>query len=465
MTAAAVMWSAGAQAGQTAVPALSATVPASQAAPAGQPVLLDLQKAVEIALSENPTIKVADLEIARQDYVRGETLSNHLPQLSAGGQYVRSIVKQEMAKGISFGADNTFTATADLTVPLFAKSVYATLKMNEAQMLSAVEAARASRIELVNEVKKAYYNILLAQQSLEVLRESESTVQETVDNTRSMYENGLASEYDLLSAEVQLSNLRPNIIQTENSIVLAKMLLKMYMGMPQNVDIQLAGTLDGFSETVSAADVPLSTDSQYNSDLRALDLQIDVLDRQLKVVNSQRWPTVAAFGQFIMTGNDMERFDFGSIAGGSASGGSSKGFWWQHPLSVGVSISVPIFSGLKTNKQAKQVKNSAAQLRLQRDYLEESVNVEIRNSINSLIAAREMMYANEKTVAQADKAYAIAQTRYNSGVGTILELNSSELDRTRAHLNYSQSIYDYLSARADYDRTMGYEFIPGQKGE
>ena len=101
------------------------------------------------------------------------------------------------------------------------------------------------RIDLTAEVKKAFYNILLAEQSLAVLRESEATVQRTVDDTQVQYKHGLASEYDLLTAQVQLSNLKPTILQTENSIKLAKLMLKMYLSIPEQVEIEVSdGKID-----------------------------------------------------------------------------------------------------------------------------------------------------------------------------------------------------------------------------
>ncbi|MDE5691423.1 MAG: TolC family protein, partial [Alistipes sp.] len=144
---------------------------------------LTLAQAVDLALSENPTIEVAELEVERYDYVKRQSWGNLLPQLSVSGSYQRSIVKSEMRGGISFGADNTFALQGDLTLPLFAPQIYRTMKLNDTQMAAAVEAARNSRITLAAEVKKAFYNILLAEQSLEVLRESQATVQRTVDDT------------------------------------------------------------------------------------------------------------------------------------------------------------------------------------------------------------------------------------------------------------------------------------------
>lgn len=471
----------------------------AQSAPSSPDTVLELtlDEALTIALSENPTIRVADLEIERQDYVRKETLGNLYPNLSATGSYNRAIVHQQMSRdGLSFGADNTITATASLTVPLFAPAVYANLKLNRAQMEAAVEAARSSKISLANEVKKAYYGILLAEQSLEVLYDSEKMVQQTVDNTRIMFENELAAEYDLLTAEVQLSNLQPTIIQTKNSLEISRMMFRMLLGLPQETEFRIVGNLDSCMTDLMSAGVQFSTDISNNSDLRTLDIQEQMLNHQIKLINSQRMPTVAAFGQATLTGNDMGDLNlfsgggdpvipnpadyptllpiyedlnkwFYNSLGGMMGGGDSEpatGFWWQHPVTVGVQISVPIFSGNKNVNQVRQARNSISQLRLQRGYLEESLKLQAKSSINNIFAAREKMYANEKTVDQAQKAYDISKVRYEGGAGTILELNSSQLSLTQAKLNHSQAIYDYLSAQADYDKTVGKEFDPEMTG-
>ena len=435
---------------------------------------LTLQEAIDLALSENPTIKVADLEVERYDYVRKETLGNLYPSLSASGTYTYAVVKSEISKGLSFGADNTIAASAEVGLPLIMPSVWSSIKLTKIQMENAVEQARASRIDMVNAVKKAYYNILLAEQSLAVLRSSEATVSKTVEDTRVQYEHGLASEYNLLTAEVQLSNLQPSIIQTANSIDVAKRLLKMYLSLPENIDIALVGSLDDFRDAILNGGEELSTDISENSTLKQLDIQSELLQQNLKLTQTARMPTLVAFGQFAYSGNDMERLNLGAMMGGGAAGGATggatgttpdagtaesvkKSFYWQHPISVGLSLSVPIFSGFKNTNKVKQVRNQIRQLEIQREYLAKSTDVQVRSSINNLLTAREKMFANEKTVAQAQKAYDISNARYKAGAGTILELNSAELSLTQAKLNYSQAIYDYISAKADYDQIVGKE--------
>ncbi len=388
---------------------------------------LTLGEAVDLALSENPTIKVAELEIERFDYVKRQTWGNLLPQLSASGSYQRSIVKSEMRGGISFGADNTFAVQGDLSLPLFAPQIYRTMKLNDTQMAAAVEAARGSRITLVAEVKKAFYNILLAEQSLEVLRESQATVQRTVDDTKLQYDNGLASEYDLLTAQVQLSNLHPTILQTETSVKLAKLLLKMYLSIPEDIEIEVEGELDGMRDQVLAGTDGLTADVTENSDLRTLELQQELLQRQLKVANANRLPTLGAFGSATYTGNDMEPF----MGMGSTDGAK---FFWTHPITVGVQLSVPIFAGLTKMNKSREIKNQIKQISLQRTYAEQQINVQMQSALNDLLTAREKMFAQEQTVAQARKAYSISDTRYRAGAGTILELNSAQLAQTQAQL-------------------------------
>lgn len=436
---------------------------------------LTLQEAIDLALSENPTIKVADLEVERYDYVRKETLGNLYPSLSASGTYTYAVVKSEISKGLSFGADNTIAASAEVGLPLIMPSVWSSIKLTKIQMENAVEQARASRIDMVNAVKKAYYNILLAEQSLAVLRSSEATVSKTVEDTRVQYEHGLASEYNLLTAEVQLSNLQPSIIQTANSIDVAKRLLKMYLSLPENIDIALVGSLDDFRDAILNGGEELSTDISENSTLKQLDIQSELLQQNLKLTQTARMPTLVAFGQFAYSGNDMERLNLGAMMGGGAAAGGATGgatgttpdagtaeavkksFYWQHPISVGLSLSVPIFSGFKNTNKVKQVRNQIRQLEIQREYLVKSTDVQVRSAINNLLTAREKMFANEKTVAQAQKAYDISNARYKAGAGTILELNSAELSLTQSKLNYSQAIYDYISAKADYDQIVGKE--------
>jgi outer membrane protein TolC len=179
-------------------------------------------------------------------------------------------------------------------------------------------------------------------------------------------------------------------------------------------------------------------------------------------------PTLAAFGQVSLIG--QERVDLSGLMGGmggggaqqqamTRAGGNQSKFWWQVPISVGAQINIPIFSGLKKTNQLREARNQISQLELQREYAEEGIRLQVNQSINNLLTQRETMLSNEVVVAQANKAYSISKSRFDAGAGTMLELNNALLVMTQAQLNYSQSIYNYLTAYAEYERILGIDYM------
>ncbi len=415
---------------------------------------LTVDKAVAIALSENPTIKVAELEIERYDYVRRATYGALLPQLSASGDFRRTLKNQSMAEGFTLGSNqyNTISASADLSLALFVPAVYRTMKMNKMEAEAAVESARSSRIDLTAAVKQCFYNILLAEQSLVVMESSLETAAQTVKETQIKFDSGLASEYDLLTAQVQQSNITPTTIQLRSSIVIAKNLLKMYLSIPADVDVEVDGNLESIKGDVLMSFSDISDNISGNTTLRAMDIQSDILAQSRKLSNSSRMPTLVAWGNYTYTGNNMGSFSF---SGADAS--TSNSYFWQGPANVGLTLSVPIFAGLTNVNKARQITNQIEQLKLQRSYTEQSLQVGVQTAISDLVTSREQMLAQEVVVEQAQKAYAISDSRYKAGAGTILELNSARLALTQAELNHSQAIYDMLVARSEYDKIIGKE--------
>ena len=428
-------------------------------ASAQQKLELTLDEAIGIALSDNPTIQVANLEVERYDYVRKQALSSLYPQVDATAQYSLALRRQEMAQGLSFGGKNTFNVAGTVSLPLFVPSVYRQLKMTRTQMEMAVESVRANRIDMIAAVRASYYNILLAEQSLTVLEEAALTTDRVVKNTEDLYKNGLAAEYDYLTARVQRSNLDPQILQVKNGIELAKLQLKMFLSIPEEVEIDVVGTLDDFKD-MALLGADYNVDIENNTTIKTLDLQLELLDHQEKLIQTTRMPTVAAFGQISLIG--QERSDLGGLLGGMTGGTTTEEqskFWWQYPISVGAQINIPLFAGFKKTNQLREVRNQREQLRLQRDYAEEGIRLQVQQSVNTLLTARSMMLSNAETVLQAEKAYQISLTRYEAGAGTILELNSAQLSLTQAQLSYSQSIYDYLAAYAEYEKALGKDSV------
>jgi outer membrane protein TolC len=436
-----------------------------------QALELGLQEAIEIALDENPTIRVAGLEIERQRYVKNETIGNFLPSLTAEGSYTRAIEQATMG-GMSFYGPDTWQGGATVGMPLVVPALFQTLKLNDQQMRAAVEAARASKLDMVNQVRKAYYGILMAEEALAVLRSSEAMVAKTVDDTRTKFQNELASEYDLVTAEVQLSNIQPLKYQAENGLQSAQKMFRMLLGLPEDTEFGLKDNLRDLAQS-AAGEALERSDVSANSDLRAMDIQHNLLKRQLGLLRTQRMPSLVAFGNVTFMGQ-VQRDVFSSMSSLGpeivnqvleAMGQSPRplppptpvreSFEWQHPINVGARLSVPLFAGFTNVSRERQLKNTIKQLELSRDYLEEGVQVQADNMRANVGTAYGKMQAGAQTITQAQKGYDISKVRFDGGMGTILELNSAELALTQARMNYAQAVYDYLSAQADYEKIVG----------
>ncbi|MDR2814561.1 MAG: TolC family protein [Prevotellaceae bacterium] len=423
---------------------------------------VDLKKALEIALNDNPTIKIADKEIERVDYSQKAAWYGLLPSLSGTGQYTRNVELQTMALGgtsIKIGQDNAINLGLSLSIPIVAPALWKSIQLTTLEMQLAAEKARASKITLRSDVTKAYYNVLLAQDSYKTLQESYSIARENYDLAKHRYETGMAAEYDYISAEVQMNNLLPNLLQVENGIVQARMYLKVLIGLSVEVALETEGNLADFEKSVTAADISREFLLNNNSDLVQLGIQQQQLQKSLQLQRTQHLPTLAAFGniQYQGMGDDDDKMgsDMMSPQQTVVIPGGLK--WYDPAASIGLQLNVPIFSGFSNTIKEKQIKIQAKELELQREYLESTLTVQARTALDNMNKAVRQMESNKKAVELAEKGYRIAGNRYNTGMGTMLELNNSALALMQSKFSYHQAISDYLSAKADYEKIVGQE--------
>lgn len=415
---------------------------------------LDLATALTIAHDNNPTIKIAELEIERVDYSKREALGNLLPSLSASGQYTNNIMKSVMFMPESFadlmhgqkymeiGYKNSYTATVSAALPLVNFSLWEQIKSKQNEIDIIIEKSRASKLDMTKQVKDAYFAVLLAKNSLNVLERSINNAKETLKTTKASYEQGVVSEYDYIRAQVQVNNLNPTYISAKNGLDLAILQLKMILSLPTEQEISLKENLEDFSEKVTEINLNEST-AENNSDLRQLDLNIVSLQNSLRLVNSQHLPSLSAFGQYSYL-TQAEDYNFAD-------------YNWVGSAAVGLQLNIPIFNGRTVVNKAKQIKISLQELQLQKEYLKEGIDLQIQAAINSMKAAKEQLEANKDAIKQAERGYEIAKVRYQTGAGTILELNDSELSMTQANLTYQQSLYDYLVAQSNLEKVLGKE--------
>lgn len=415
---------------------------------------LDLETALRIAHDKNPTIKIADIEIQRVDYAKKEAIGALLPSLNAVGQYTDNVMKQVMFMPESFSAlmggqkymemgyKNSYNGVLSTQIPIVNFTLWQNIKNKQNDIDIIIEKSRASKIEMTKQVKDAYYGVLLSKSSLKVLEQSHKNALETLKNIENSYKQGVVSEYDFIRAQVNVNNLNPILINAKNGVDLAIMQLRMILSLPAEQNIETQETLESFNKNISLfSQIDKETALTQNSDLKILDYNITALENQLKLINTQHLPMLSASGNYIYQ-TQSEDFNF-------------KEYNWVSSASIGLQLTVPLFSGMQKVNQAKQVKMAIKGLQLQREYAKDGINLQIQAAINQMKAAKEQLNVNKDAIKQAERGYEIAKVRYQVGSGTILELNDSELSLTQSSLNYQQSIYNFLSAQANVEKIMG----------
>jgi outer membrane protein len=414
---------------------------------------VSLPKAIEIAMSQSPTIKVANKEITRVDYSKKEKFAALFPTINGSGTYSRNFQKQKSVISfngsptvLEFGVDNSMSAGVSASLPIIAPTLWATLKMTEYDAQLALETSLSSKIALVNQVTKAYYTLLLAQDSYDVFVKSYNN---TAENTRVIldkYKQGVLSEYEWIRADVQTRNAQSNIVSAQSAVNLSKQQLKMLMGLNMFSEIKVEGKLSDFEQNMYGDVMKLDTIAlRSNTDLKQFDIKSKQLDQTLELQKTMWYPTLGANINYSYTsmGNDAAKLSD----------------YIKFPASsLNLSLSIPIFQGGSKHYKYKQLKIQQDELKDQRDNLKKGIELQMITSLDNIKKAIEKIESNKKAMSQAEKAMVISKKRYEVGSGTFLDITNSELAYIQAGLTYNQSIYDYLTAKSDLEKLFGNDF-------
>lgn len=429
--------------------------------------VLTLDECIYIALSENPTVKVADLEVVKVRYSRQETLAALLPNVSFSGQYNRTLKKQvaymnldgfgggdtegeaptEEAgesrgdKGFEMGLDNSYSMGFSASMPLIAPQMWASMKLSDVEIESAVEKSRASRLDMVNQVKNAYYALLFA-------IDSKRTVQQSYDMARTTYESyvnrqavGDASEYDVLRASVAMQNIEPELYQCEIAIRQARLQLAILMGMDVNTPFTVAGDLEQYSTDMYEHALSLQADLTNNTQLIQNQIQMRQLRQTLSYQRAAWYPTLSVTGNYMWNS--------------SSNGSPFSNFRWTPYSVVGLQLTIPLYTGGARYSRVRQAQVALDQMEFTRHDLTRSLTSQAVLAIDNINLNVKQVASSQLSVSQAERAHTIQQQSFEIGATTYLDLRDSELSLTRARLSYLQAIYNYLVANSNLELLLG----------
>jgi outer membrane protein TolC len=482
----------------SALPVLPVEAQAQGAAdlPAGP---LTLERALELAEPHSEAISIAREAVQRAEGEQIRAKSGLGPQLSFSASYDRALASEfegvfdtaalgpscppfslnsqapldarvtEIERAIDCGAvGGLFSNTSgSLEIPFGAKNSFRTLLSfsqnlysggrNRAQMAvaaagheTAALSLTAARAQLLFDVTQAYYDAALAERLVDIAAATLEQAGATLRLTQIGFEAGSQPEFEVLRAQVARDNQEPLLIRRRVNRDIALLRLKQLLDVPVRYD-RLADSLGDerlplpavFADRVTAVETSLSSDpTAYTLQASAqlpprtviteAEAGVRLREGSLKLTEAQKMPSVtfnSSYGRNAYPAGFFPKFD-------------------RINWTVGASMSMPILTGGRQRGDEQVARAELEQARLQRQQVEELATLDTQSAWAELLASRAAWEASAGTVAQADRAYQIANVRYGAGVSTQLELSDSRLLLQQAEANRAQAARNLQVARA-----------------
>jgi len=408
---------------------------------------LTLDKALSIAMENNRDILIAREARNRAEQQIREARAGALPQLNFSANYTRTLKKPIFFFNVggevvrfSPGFNNSLMQTVSLNQTLYSGGrTGAAVKIASTYASSFDESLRQTEKNVRLQVKQTFLGVLLSREVLNINRRSLENAEKHRENIRALYKNGMAAEFDLLRAEVEVENLRPKVISAENALVLQKNALKNILGIPLDQTIALQGELK--AALVDPGVIEENSRNAYadRNDYKNIELLRNAYQHNINIERAGWFPMISA--------NYTYQYE-----GQSDDWGFSKSYRSQN---LGLNFTLPLFDGLRTSARVQQAKINVKEMDYQLVKLREGIEIQIAQARNAMAEARKRIESTEKTVEQAEKAYRIALVRFDTGQGIQIEIFDAQVALELAQLNRMQSIFDYETAKAQWENAIG----------
>ena len=400
-----------------------------------------IDQAIDYALVNNPEIINLQIELEKSQAQIGQALSHFYPNITATGYYayINDVPVFDLdGVLVPMGAHKNYDVQVSLQQVLFAwGKIYSGYKIsNFGKKIAELNLSRKKQ-EIRYSVTDGFYGLLVLEQMVALSQEGFAQLQRHEDAVRKRYEAGLVPQFELLRAQVQAANLKPQVIGAENGLKLAREGFKMLLGAPLQSEIIISGELKMIEEE-------FILDSLTNTALENR--------AELKIVNNVE--SIAKLGQSIAARANLPTLIAGATYDRKKPFGLG-GNEWGSSVTFNVGFEFPLFTGFKNFYQYKEASANLKQARLATENLIKAITLEVKQAYLNFLASKEAVIAARDNVDQADKAIEIIDTRYKNGLATNLEYLDVQLALMQAKTNYLSALKNYYTSRAQIYQAIG----------
>jgi len=380
------------------------------------------------------------------------SFSSLLGGMSGGGSYgAPAKIDEDGVSGINLLAGLPFTITipkdnynVGLAVqqPLFTwGKILNAYKQSKLALDAEKQGLETIKQQVIFDTTKAFYGVLLADQLVTVTEMAVDQVQAHVKIAQDLLDAGMATDFDLLRAKVQLANIRSQLVKMRNMSKLAKDGFKNTIGMSLDADISLKGEFTYKPLELNLGDL-LKTAMSNRPELKQLEIQGEVGKKIISLAKAGNKPNLAFIYNYAYKSNADTLGDVFS----------QDEYKWIPSWNMTFALSLPLFDGFATKARVKQAKSAVQQIQIGKEQLINGITLDVRSSFMSFQEAKELLKVQEETVQQAQESLRIANLRYKNGMITSVELMDAELAFTQAQTNYSNALNDYVIAIAKLEK-------------
>ena len=446
---------------------ITGTVKAQQSSPTA----LTLEESIATALSNNLSVKSAMEKVKVAEQKVNEARASMMPSISGSGTYtymgklpqmqfdLSSLLKGITSGGgitpqgapsasgtggasssIPLGQKDTYNVGISAQQPLFTwGKIYNAYSLTKISYEAEKQGLESVKQQVIFDTTKAFYGVLLTDQLARVTQMAVDQVQAHTKTAQDLVDAGMATNFDLLRAKVQLANIKSQLIKMQNLLKLSKDGFKNTVGMKLDTDITLNGEFT-YKPIELDLDKLLDLAMKNRPEIKQLDLQEKVGEKAVSLAKAGNKPNLAL------------AYNYGYTSYADTIDKVFKRDQWNNTWSVTLALSVPIFDGLATRSRVKQAKSAVNQIQIGKEQLLNGIGLEVRAAYLSFVEAKDLLNVQGETVQQAEESLRIANLRYKNGLITNVELTDTELALTQAQTNYSNALNDYIIAIAKLEK-------------
>jgi len=411
---------------------------------------LSLQDCIKLALTNNKSLQRV---IQEREIARGQRLKSYsaiLPAVGVTGNWqeidevaslsIPAIPGFGPAKRITMGDIHTYSAALRVTQPIFAGgSIPATINAGRLFSLLTDQTVRAAVQDVIYAAAHTYYDVLLNQHLSQISADAVRSAQAHLDSVKQRRQGGVASDFDVLRAEVELSNFRAELIQNKNAINVAKAGLMKVMGVSQDSDFTLCDELVYVKSEVTEEQA-VEAAYRHRPDLFSREFDIKYQKELLKIARSRYWPTISSY--YENTWSKPDPHDRTEIE-------------WGHIWQVGFMATLPIFDGFSREGEIIQQKARVKQAQIDLIDAEETALFELAKAQLSIEDAAEFVESQRLNLTRAEEGLRLAEVGYKQGTNTQVEMIDAQAALTKARAFYYQAVYSHIIAKLDLQKAMG----------